>query len=356
MNTLSQIVDKFEKLLERLPGAIQKPVEREWRPIKELFLLKRPPRVVLIGTKPEAFLEWLVGADAYKAALARATAEPTPDQAHLPSWNLFRHKGLLHWVSAEAGVEAVKHAILSNPPDVFLVMPGDTAKGVLGREEFAALKELHRFDREQWKNGAPILAVTSAPVSFSERLRAEADLAESVASTCLPSPQADALAALAKALPEEAQLEFARLSGDKNMQHRIADRLSRSCTAVCAAIGAQPIPLADFPILTSLQLALVAGIMQVAGREFGGRTAADFVAALGVSLGAGLVLREGARAAVKLVPGWGNAISGAIAGAGTYALGRAAAAYFIDGISLEDARKMTWWRKERAKLVELPPK
>ena len=35
-----------------------------------------------------------------------------------------------------------------------------------------------------------------------------------------------------------------------------------------------------------------------------------------------MVLREGARAAVKLLPGWGNAISGGVAAAGTYAIGR----------------------------------
>jgi len=42
-----------------------------------------------------------------------------------------------------------------------------------------------------------------------------------------------------------------------------------------------------------------------------------------------LLFREGARTAVRLIPGFGSAISGAVAGAGTYAVGRAAGAYFL---------------------------
>jgi uncharacterized protein (DUF697 family) len=65
---------------------------------------------------------------------------------------------------------------------------------------------------------------------------------------------------------------------------------------------------------------------------------AEFIAALGANIGAGLVLREGARAAAKFVPIWGSAVSSAVAGAGTYAIGRAATAYFIEGVSIADAR------------------
>ena len=53
-----------------------------------------------------------------------------------------------------------------------------------------------------------------------------------------------------------------------------------------------------------------------------------------------MLFREGARALVKIVPLWGNAVSGFIAGAGTYAIGRAAIAYFIEGIPLTDVKKI----------------
>ena len=37
-----------------------------------------------------------------------------------------------------------------------------------------------------------------------------------------------------------------------------------------------------------------------------------------------MILREGTRAMLKFFPGWGNVVCGMVAGAGTYAVGRAA--------------------------------
>jgi len=52
-----------------------------------------------------------------------------------------------------------------------------------------------------------------------------------------------------------------------------------------------------------------------------------------------MVLREGARALLKFFPGWGNIVCGAVAGAGTYAIGRASIVYFVEGLTLKDARR-----------------
>jgi hypothetical protein len=52
-----------------------------------------------------------------------------------------------------------------------------------------------------------------------------------------------------------------------------------------------------------------------------------------------MLLREGARAILKFFPGWGNVVCGLVAGSGTYAIGRAATAFFIEGASLKDARR-----------------
>lgn len=337
MNTLSQIADKFEKLLERLPGAIRNPVEREWSPIRALFLNKRPARIAIVGGNPGAFLAWLVGSEEAPRALpAQETAGAKPEAVNAPfGWEQLRQRGVLQWISAGGGNDGLptaKDAILSAAPDVFVLIasPGSSLD-----QELRILQELHEFDRQTWKVGAPIVALSEEPSATVERIKAAGKLAEASVSVLPPIPRESVLTALAQALPEEAHLEFARLSGDKTVQREIAGKLSRSATAVCAAIGTQPIPLADFPILTTLQLGLVAGIMQVAGRDFNTRSATDFLAALGVNVGAGLVFREGARAAAKLLPGWGNALSGAIAGAGTYAIGQAAIAYFIDGLPMK---------------------
>src|SRR2546423_5234085 len=144
---------------------------------------------------------------------------------------------------------------------------------------------------------------------------------------------------LAQQLPNEAKIEMIRISRDRAAQAEIAQVLVKSTTAICTAIGAQPIPLADLPILTTLQLVMVSGIMYVSGRERSLRAATEFVAALGANVGAGMLLREGTRAVLKFFPGWGNVICGMVAGAGTYAIGRAAIVFFVEGVSLKDARR-----------------
>jgi hypothetical protein len=49
---------------------------------------------------------------------------------------------------------------------------------------------------------------------------------------------------------------------------------------------------------------------------------------------------EAARVAVRIVPFWGNAVSGFVAGAGTYAIGRAAIAYFVDDSPIQETRRI----------------
>ena len=159
---------------------------------------------------------------------------------------------------------------------------------------------------------------------------------------------------LARELPNQARMEMIRISQDREAQREVAQTLIKSTTAICAAIGTQPIPLADLPILTSLQLMMVAGIMYVSGRERSLRAAAEFIGALGANVGAAMLLREGTRAILKFFPGWGNIVCGLVAGTGTYAIGRAASVFFIEGVSLPDARRIYLaGRKMRARPV--PP-
>lgn len=301
MLTLTQLVKSLEKGLTRLPGPIRRPVEREWTPIRELFLQHRPPRLLIVG-EPGAETELWV----------RAIFQMAPEafEAGKGPWRMYRHLGVLSFAIAE-NEAAVREAMLEAVPDVFVY------RGEVEPAELARLRG-------------------EIPGVFAGGVSREA-----------------VLEAIARLLPLEARLEFAQASGDPSAQREIATFITRSATAICTAIGAQPIPLADFPILTSLQLLMVSGIIQATGREWNLRLARDFLAALGANVGVGLLLREGARAAVKLLPGWGNAISGAVAGAGTYAIGRAASAFFIEGASIGEARKrFRWFRKNRP--PELP--
>jgi uncharacterized protein (DUF697 family) len=156
------------------------------------------------------------------------------------------------------------------------------------------------------------------------------------------------MSTLACELPNEARIEMVRISRDRKAQAEIAQILVKSTSAICAAIGAQPIPLADLPILTTLQLVMVSGIMYVSGRERSLRAATEFVGALGANVGAGMLLREGTRAILKFFPGWGNVVCGMVAGAGTYAIGRAAIVFFLEGVSLKDARRTYLTSRKRS--------
>ena len=153
----------------------------------------------------------------------------------------------------------------------------------------------------------------------------------------------------------QGRLEAARLSPDRTMKLETARSIVDTSAALCTTIAFEPIPLADFPLLTGVQLTMVGGIAYVSGRELSAKAAAEFVGALGANFGLGLALREGSRALLKFFPVFGNAISGAIAGAGTYALGKAATAYFIEDVSIRDARTM-FRRAKKSTLRELAPK
>ena len=247
---------------------------------------------------------------------------------------------------------AAKSAITIASPDLFLFVAGEENKAA----ELALLNELHRFDRERYGHPSPIMAVGAQTMELLDALHADPSLSPSTIAVLPVGNRQAILAAMANALPRETRLEFARASGEKAVQREIATTLTRSISGVCGAIGAQPIPLADFPILTSLQVLLVAGIVHASGRELNLGTARDFLGALGANVGVGLVFRETARAAVKILPGWGNAISGAIAAAGTYAIGHAATSYFIEHLTLDEVRqRFRMGGKRKADQSKTPP-
>jgi uncharacterized protein (DUF697 family)/GTPase Era involved in 16S rRNA processing len=148
-------------------------------------------------------------------------------------------------------------------------------------------------------------------------------------------------------LPRSAQLELARISRVKSVQKKLASTIVGSAVALAGAAGAQPIPVADLPIITGIQAGMIIGIGYISGRRMDGKSVKEFMSALGLNVGTAFALREIARALVKLFPGGGNLISGTVAAGATWAIGRAAAAYFIEGRSIKEARKI--YKEKRKK-------
>jgi uncharacterized protein (DUF697 family)/GTP-binding protein EngB required for normal cell division len=142
-------------------------------------------------------------------------------------------------------------------------------------------------------------------------------------------------------LPDAGRAELARATQARAVQEELAATLSKATAAIAAAIAATPVPFADVLPLTALQAGLVAAIAWIGGRSLDRRGASEFLASLGVNVGAAFALRQAFRGLLKLIaPGGGPVLSAAIAFSGTMAVGTAARAYFVRGVSTADAKKI----------------
>ncbi|HMJ07179.1 MAG TPA: hypothetical protein VK474_13045 [Chthoniobacterales bacterium] len=366
------LVERLEGFLGKLPASIQKPVLHELTPLKELFLKQRPPRFVLTGSHKIPVQE--VIATLFAAALPGDLLDVLVEVYRWQNTDVGGH-GSVELLDARgadsAALRQIENELERQAADIFLhVIDGNGARPVLARdlETLAALANLPSTAAAQAKivgislvspkrqstekNGHAVAGRSVAQEKLQTALAEKSQLRDHVlqvmeielatAGANASTAQAAAtrlMALLAKELPNEARVEMIRISRDRRAQAEIAQLLVKSTSAVCTAIGAQPIPLADLPILMTLQLAMVSGIMYISGRERSVRAATEFAGALGVNMGAGMILREGARAVLKFFPGWGNVVCGMVAGAGTYALGKAAILYFLEGVTLKDARR-----------------
>jgi uncharacterized protein (DUF697 family) len=368
--TLLSIYERLEAIISKLPGPLQSAVMGELKPIKEIFLSQRLARIGVVG-KPNAdasaLLSGLLGSDLQMIETKQNGGWITYELHGRGGFRILDARRLnetsLTW-------NALAGAISEENPDLFVFLVDGSQPIELGLECEQTVRLLDMAElRHQSKAGLigviDLPSATPPAVVEARRLELQAWLsapgrlsAHFVKSVAVCSfvrfrvdgsidPDRDERRnldvlgeLLTRELPGDAQVEMARLVKAKKVQLEIAQHLVRSLTTVCAAIGVQPIPFADFPILTAIQVAMVSGIMHVSGRELGLKAAAEFFGALGANIGVGMVFREGARAAAKLLPGWGNAISGGVAAAGTYAIGRSAIGYFIEGISIAEARRL----------------
>jgi uncharacterized protein (DUF697 family) len=384
---LLSIYEKLEALVGRLPGPLQNAVLNELRPIKQIFIAQRQARIALLGqptANASALLSALLGSELRLVDATQSRGWVSYEQKGKGGFRALDARNLNQTSRAWADLTNV---LAEEAPDLTLFLVDGTKTEDLAAACEQAVRVLD-FVQQRFERKIPLIGVIDFPIAtppetvdkrrleLKARLSGQGGIASHFVRTVAVSsfvrfrqdgtldPERDerrnigALGdLLARELPDEAQVDMARLLGAKDLQKALSMRLVRSVTAICAAVGAQPIPLADFPVLTALQFAMVAGVMHIGGRELSLRAAAEFTGALGMNIGVGMVFREGARAAVKVLPGWGNAISGGIAAAGTYAIGRAATSYFIDGIALSEVRhflgrRIKRWRKRGAADLE----
>jgi uncharacterized protein (DUF697 family) len=369
---LLHIVERLESLVGKLPATIQRPVLAELTPLKELFLQQRSPRFVFVGS---------INRPASELANEFFGAVEPAEFTSIFRWQELSvgSHGTLCILDARgmggSSAAQVREELKQQPADAifFLDEPGSARRG-----RKTELQNL--IDCLNWSDPAEtkVIGIAFSPGTVRtrsfrghEKEPADGELATLLGES-LPhknqllkvfkfSAEASSfqkeklMSFLAHHLPNEARIEMIRISRDRDAQREVAQVLVKSTSAICAAIGAQPIPLADLPILTTLQLVMVSGIMYLSGRERSLRAATEFVGAIGANVGVGMLFREGARALLKLLPGWGNVICGMVAGAGTYAIGRAATAFFLEGVSLKEARRTYLTSRKKRDRAPGPP-
>jgi uncharacterized protein (DUF697 family) len=138
----------------------------------------------------------------------------------------------------------------------------------------------------------------------------------------------------------------------KSLHFRQAQPHILAYAFAAAAIGAAPLPLADLPVISALQLKMLHTTASIYRQPLGVKTFLELASAVGV----GILLRQSARSLLKFIPGFGNAVSGLYAGAATYALGCALCFYYqvvFDGHLPHPKQLHAFYQQKLAEGVQL---
>lgn len=154
--------------------------------------------------------------------------------------------------------------------------------------------------------------------------------------------------AMEEAMPEgEAQAGMRLALCLNELVKTLANRLVHTFAGIAGFVGLIPINFSDIYILLALQAILVTMISALSGREVSLDAAKEFMGSIGGIVGAGIALQQAVKLVNIFLPTAGSTISGAVAAAGTEAMGQAAIAYYIDELDIEAAKKV--FKQSKAK-------
>ena len=127
----------------------------------------------------------------------------------------------------------------------------------------------------------------------------------------------DALPDLAVALGRELPM----------LRRSAAQRVVRQAAVLNTAVGAEPVPFLDIPVLLTVQARMILRVAAIYGEPFTSHHAKEMIS----TIAGGLAFRYLAQQGAKLVPVGGWAVAGGIAALGTWAMGNVAIEYFESG-------------------------
>lgn len=405
---ISEVLQKLESLLERVPETVAKEVRQQMREFRQLLVDTRAPRFALVGRRgsgKSSLINAIFGQKVAEVGHEKAqTGEATwwPYSGELGSIEILDTRGLQEGSRpdeadrASSPVASILAALNEKAPDMILFLIKATEADAAIDADLEALKTIRQTVEKVHNYRPPVMVVATHcdtlepknvklhkpededPEDIREKLervtviqnhlkaKFEADpyLRESLITVLGVSSYQSwkngvlrsderwridtLLDYIFNELPKEGKLAFARLSQLQTLQESIASRLTQIVAAICGGIAAVPIPFGDIVPITTLQVALISSIAYVAGRQLSPETAKEFLTAIGATISAGLVLREVARASIKfLFPGGGSVISAGIATSATLGIGKAATAYFIQNATIEKAKQI--FKNEREK-------
>ncbi|HEX5746322.1 MAG TPA: GTPase [Archangium sp.] len=399
---ISETIRRLEEMLDRVPDPLARDIRQKIAHLRALLLEQRSPNLVLVGRRgagKSSLINAFFGARVAEVGHVKAQTGQGrwfDVQGELGTLSILDTRGLQEGSrpeehdAADTPLDSILAEVRRKAPDalLFLIKASEVDSAIDADLEVltriaSAVEQAHGLrppllgvvthcDLLEPKRTDLHLSESQDPAELQEKLRhveaAERQLRDKIRSRpelrgelvnvlgvstylswrpdgTIRSDERWRLGELAQVLfrelPEQGRLVLARVTRVRSLQEELATTLTRAMASLCMGIAVVPIPVADIIPITSAQVSLIAGIAWISGRQLDLKTAAEFLPALGVNVGAALALRETARALVKFVfPGAGNAVSGAVAFAGTLALGTAARAYFLRGVSAEEAQRL----------------
>lgn len=284
-----------------------------WRAAEEVVQAEIRRKVAILGlpnTGKSTLFNTLQGH--YRSAVS---AEPGTTRS--PMQALF---GPFMMVDTPGHLPDIQESAAHDAAVILFLLDGTRAAGRADRDLYQRILTLKRptivaLNKCDAAGSDPegVAATQAAQIGAPEAIPISGKLGTNVAEDLIP--------ALIAASPEAALAIGRELP---KFRRPAAERLIRNASLISLAAGMEPIPLVDIPILLGNQVRLVLRIAAIYGEP----VSSQYIRELLMTVAGSLVLRYLAGEAAKAVPFGGDLVSGAIAAAGTFAIGWVALEYF----------------------------